>query len=231
MARAVVPVELRLEIEDFLAREAELLDERHLTAWLALFADDARYAVRLREPPPPPRPSTLGGAPSAGVQGEWRSQYPAPHPAGGSGVSPEHPPSSPGVQGRSPAGGLGVSPNAPSLSPQDWGAGGADLLFEDDKAFLALRVRRLETRLAHAERPPSTTRHLISNVIVEPAEGDEVAVRASFVVYQVRPGLADQLFFGQRQDRLRKVAGEWRIARRLVTLDQNPLPRTLTIFF
>ncbi len=56
-------------------------------------------------------------------------------------------------------------------------------------------------------------------------------MRASFVVYQARPGLADQLFFGKREDRLRRVAGEWRIARRLVTLDQNPLPRTLTIFF
>ena len=51
MGRVPVPTEVRLEVEEFLAREAELLDERLLTDWLALFTDDARYTLRLREPP------------------------------------------------------------------------------------------------------------------------------------------------------------------------------------
>jgi p-cumate 2,3-dioxygenase beta subunit len=36
---------LRLEVEDFLYREAALLDEWNLKEWLTLFADDARYEI------------------------------------------------------------------------------------------------------------------------------------------------------------------------------------------
>jgi p-cumate 2,3-dioxygenase beta subunit len=36
---------LRQEVEDFLFREAELLDNWQLDEWLALFTEDARYVV------------------------------------------------------------------------------------------------------------------------------------------------------------------------------------------
>src|SRR5215471_7955731 len=44
LARAL----LKLEIEDFLYREADLLDERHYDEWLALLADDVRYWMPMR---------------------------------------------------------------------------------------------------------------------------------------------------------------------------------------
>src|SRR5438067_7078156 len=108
MARAAVPTELRLEIEEFVAREAELLDERQLHDWLALFADDARYAVYLREPPSPPSPG-VQGLPSGGSVG--RSSTPVPGVQGRSPGGGHLHSRSPGVQGRSPGGGVGVSPN------------------------------------------------------------------------------------------------------------------------
>jgi 3-phenylpropionate/cinnamic acid dioxygenase small subunit len=39
---------LRLEIEDFLYREADLLDERRHDEWLALLAEDIRYWMPMR---------------------------------------------------------------------------------------------------------------------------------------------------------------------------------------
>ena len=39
---------LKDEIEDFLYREADLLDERHYDEWLALLADDVRYWMPMR---------------------------------------------------------------------------------------------------------------------------------------------------------------------------------------
>jgi 3-phenylpropionate/cinnamic acid dioxygenase small subunit len=39
---------LRQEIEDFLYREADLLDERHYDEWLALLTDDVRYWMPMR---------------------------------------------------------------------------------------------------------------------------------------------------------------------------------------
>lgn len=38
-------VALRLDIEDFLYREAELVDERRFEEWLELFSDDLRYCM------------------------------------------------------------------------------------------------------------------------------------------------------------------------------------------
>jgi 3-phenylpropionate/cinnamic acid dioxygenase small subunit len=41
------PLELAYEIEQFFYAEADLLDERRFTEWLALFADDVRYWMPL----------------------------------------------------------------------------------------------------------------------------------------------------------------------------------------
>jgi 3-phenylpropionate/cinnamic acid dioxygenase small subunit len=45
----LVSVETQIEIEQFLAHEAQLLDEHRLDEWLALLADDHRYVMPTRE--------------------------------------------------------------------------------------------------------------------------------------------------------------------------------------
>jgi 3-phenylpropionate/cinnamic acid dioxygenase small subunit len=47
---------LRQEVEDFLYREAELLDERRYDEWLALFTDDLRYWMPMRKNVPASEP-------------------------------------------------------------------------------------------------------------------------------------------------------------------------------
>jgi 3-phenylpropionate/cinnamic acid dioxygenase small subunit len=165
-ARALV----QYEVEQFLYREARLLDERRLADWLALFTDDATYAMPSGDPD------------------IW--------------------------QERSDRAALG-------LPESDY-----------DKPFLTLVVQRLETQATYAERPPSVTRHLISNVQVEPTDSpDEVRARSCFAVFQTRPGRFEQVYYGERDDRVRRVDGAWRIARRSVRLDHSPLPRAVSIFF
>ena len=106
------------------------------------------------------------------------------------------------------------------------------ILFADDKPFMTARVRRFETRLAHAEQPPSFTRHLVSNVLVDDGrDADEVSVRSSFIVLQSRGDAPPHLLSGKREDMLRRVNGAWKIVRRAVVLDTALLPRTITIFF
>ncbi len=104
-------------------------------------------------------------------------------------------------------------------------------LMDDDKNFLRLRVERLDTGLAHAEIPASRTRHLITNVRVRETEGGELEVLSNFHVYQGRVESTDYQFFGRREDRLRKVAGAWKIARRKIVLDHTVLSRALSTFF
>ncbi len=104
-------------------------------------------------------------------------------------------------------------------------------VFDEDHAFTAVRVKRLETRLAHAEQPPSLTRHLLSNVLIHEGGDEGLHVSSHFQVYQHRPGFSEHVFFGKREDRLRRAPEDWRIAERRVVLDASLLPRTISIFF
>jgi 3-phenylpropionate/cinnamic acid dioxygenase small subunit len=61
-------------------------------------------------------------------------------------------------------------------------------------------------------------------------EGD-THVSSNFVVFQTRIDIADHLFYGKRDDLLRQVDGEWKIAGRRVVVDKSPLPNVISIFF
>jgi 3-phenylpropionate/cinnamic acid dioxygenase small subunit len=101
----------------------------------------------------------------------------------------------------------------------------------DGQPYLTTRVKRLETHLAHAEQPPSLTRHLVTNVLIHEDSGDELRVSSNFQVYQARIDISEHVFYGKREDVLRRVEGHLRIARRHVVLDTSLLPRTITVFF
>lgn len=104
--------------------------------------------------------------------------------------------------------------------------------FDDDKAMLAMRVRRLETGYAWAEDPPSRTRHLIANVRVLGDDGTALDVESSFHLYRTRLNSEEDSWYGLRRDRLRRVDGALRIAQRHVFLDQTLLlSRNLSNFF
>jgi 3-phenylpropionate/cinnamic acid dioxygenase small subunit len=157
------------EIEQFLYREARLLDERKFNEWLGLFTDDIRY---------------------------WM----------------------------------------PVLSTVERGerevATGREIAhFDDNKITLGIRVRRLYTGSAHAEEPQSRTRHFVSNVEVE-GEGAEITVHSNFIVYRTRLETDEDWFVGKRVDTLRKSDSGWKIAKRVMQLDQTVLnAKNLSVFF
>jgi 3-phenylpropionate/cinnamic acid dioxygenase small subunit len=106
-------------------------------------------------------------------------------------------------------------------------------ILDETKETLQARVARLDTGMAWAEDPPSRTRHLISNIDVEP--GDDTAefkVYSNFIVYRSRAETEVDFYVGARQDLVRRVGNEWKIARRKLTLDQNVLTaKNVSIFF
>ena len=62
----------------------------------------------------------------------------------------------------------------PARETVDWqpdavAADGEMAFFDDDKPFLAARIERLRSSLAHAEQPPSRMRYFVSNVEIEEA--------------------------------------------------------------
>jgi len=173
------------EVEQFLYREARLLDERRFHAWLELFTDDVRY---------------------------WM----------------------PGRSNRYPK----VSKAIVILDPDRYSE--EELTREDELAILdetketlGRRIARLETGMAWAEDPPSRTRHLLSNIEVEPGDAaSELKVYANFLVYRSRSETEQDFYVGGRQDVLRQVDDVWKIARRKIILDQNVLlAKNVSIFF
>ncbi len=104
--------------------------------------------------------------------------------------------------------------------------------FDEGKETLTQRVRQILTGVHWAEEPLSRVCHMVSNVQILQASAEEVTVSSRFLVYRNRLETETDFFVGKRQDVLRKVNGQWKIARRQIILDQNVLLATnLTVFF
>lgn len=105
--------------------------------------------------------------------------------------------------------------------------------FDDDKASLRVRVKRLQTGQAWAEDPPSRTRHTVTNVRIQPGGDAEIKVMCNFFVYRSRLERDVETFVGGRVDTLRRHSAPpgWQIARRELFLDQTVLlAKNISIF-
>jgi 3-phenylpropionate/cinnamic acid dioxygenase small subunit len=175
--------EIIREVEQFLHKEARLLDERRFHEWLALFSDDVRY---------------------------WMV-----------GRSNRYPQSSKAIAALDPGRRNDDDENALAI-------------LDESKKTLIGRVARLETGMAWAEDPPSRTRHLITNIEVEPDHSDASAltVYSNFIVYRSRSETEQDFYVGARRDLMRRVEGSLEIASRRIVLDQNVmLAMNVSIFF
>jgi ethylbenzene dioxygenase beta subunit len=99
---------------------------------------------------------------------------------------------------------------------------------------LLMRVERVETGFAWAEDPPSRIRHMVSNIRVRrrPDHDDELSVRSYVLVYRSRWDRPDyDIMTAERRDVFRRVDHAWRLARRLVVLDNTTVPMLNLSFF
>lgn len=109
--------------------------------------------------------------------------------------------------------------------------------FDETKDVLVKRVAQIRTGVHWAEEPLSRVSHFISNVRLLDSGSTEVGageirVKCRFVVHRNRLEDEDNTWIGKRVDTLRRVDGEWKIARREIYLDQNVLlSKNLTNFF
>ena len=109
--------------------------------------------------------------------------------------------------------------------------------FDEGKDTLERRVHQILTGVHWAEEPLSRIRHFITNVQLLSAtpsasSAAEVSTRCRFLVYRNRVETETDFLIGKREDTLKKVSGDWKIAERKITLDQNVLlAKNLTFFF
>ncbi len=97
-------------------------------------------------------------------------------------------------------------------------------ILDETKETLERRIARLESGMAWAEDPPSHTCHIISNVAVLEGDRDSrVVAHSNFVLYRTRGESEQDFYVGRRQDVLRWVDADWRIAYRKILLPQHVL--------
>lgn len=124
----------------------------------------------------------------------------------------------------------------------EYSADNESFLFDETKASMDMRIRRIETGMAWAEEPPSRTRHLVTNVRIEvrgqaaadSSNAAEVCVRSCFYLYRSRLERQVDEFVGERIDTLRRADTpfRWRIVSRDILLDQSTvLSNNLSMFF
>lgn len=105
--------------------------------------------------------------------------------------------------------------------------------FDEDMFSLRKRVERLETEYAWTEEPPSRTRHFVTNVRTDATEReDELLVRSNLLLFRSRGDIREpDLLSAERSDVLRRVDGEWKLARRDILIDESVLrTQNLAIF-
>lgn len=96
---------------------------------------------------------------------------------------------------------------------------------DENRASLLMRVERVETGFAWAEEPPSRIRHMVSNVRVRHRDDGDLDVRSYVMVYRSRWDRPDyDIMTAERHDVFRDVDGTWKLARRLVVLDNTTVP-------
>lgn len=99
--------------------------------------------------------------------------------------------------------------------------------FDEDKYSLSRRVARFLTEHAWTEDPPSRLRHHLTNVRTfatdAPGSGPEhIAVESASLLFRNRGDVREGSFISAgREDLLRRVDGEWKLARRVIMVDDS----------
>jgi ethylbenzene dioxygenase subunit beta len=109
---------------------------------------------------------------------------------------------------------------------------GGMAFFEDGKADIDMRLKRLESGQAWIEDPPTRHVYAISNVeAFETPIAGEYDVRSVFVQYRNRAEKDEALLMGRREDVWRETETGFLLARRTILLGQSTLlTKNMSVF-
>jgi benzoate/toluate 1,2-dioxygenase subunit beta len=87
----------------------------------------------------------------------------------------------------------------------------------EDHAILAMRVQRLLEARALVLTPMPRTTHMVSNIEIESADGEDVSAEAAFICVEYQ-GERQRMFSGRHAYRLARENGSFRIKMKRVAL-------------
>lgn len=100
-------------------------------------------------------------------------------------------------------------------------------LIYDDAMRRQERIFRLLQTPAHAQDPPSSTQHFVTNVSVHAGDSQSVTVYSNQIIYEIRGGSADYRHFGLGQQQtfaarcehtLKYIGDRWKISMKKMML-------------
>lgn len=102
---------------------------------------------------------------------------------------------------------------------------------QEDRASLTARVKRLESRSAWSEIPPTRTRRFVANVRVLSASAPRYEVESNILLLRALADSPTDVLSGQRKDTVIREGGSLKLQKRLVLLDHTFLPmENLAVF-
>ncbi len=116
----------------------------------------------------------------------------------------------------------GATYEVPTTDRPNADAQSAQFYVADEYALLTARVKRLKSRHAHAENPPSRTRRLVTNVRLEMEGPVTIRAFAAFLIYKIRDGNVDS-FVGRYEHSLVLQDGTLRFRKRRAVLELEVL--------
>ena len=105
--------------------------------------------------------------------------------------------------------------------------------FDENKYSLSRRVARFATEHAWTEDPPSRLRHFVTNVrTFETDVAEELIVESAVLLFRSRGDVGESaLVSAGREDLLRREKERWKLARRLISVDESVIRmQNLAIF-
>lgn len=104
--------------------------------------------------------------------------------------------------------------------------------FDDTKASIKVRIKRLDTNMAWAESPASRVRRIVTNVSVRRFDGQEdVMARSSLLLLKYRHDRDLETLSAARYDRLRRSDMGWWLVSRVGLVDQTVILTSNLSFF
>ena len=104
-------------------------------------------------------------------------------------------------------------------------------IYHDSRHGLAERVARIESGKSVIARPLPRTTHFVSNVVAQEQGADVIDVESAWMTRVYDPRTEKQYAnFGRVETRLRCLSGDWRIARKKITLQNDLIPALLEFY-
>lgn len=105
------------------------------------------------------------------------------------------------------------------------------LIYCDKRAALEERVARVRSGRAVSSNPLPRTQHAITNLMVEPAEGQSIRLLSNWTVHQFKTKPREtEVLFGRYEHELEEREGRWGIRRKKIVILNDYLPATLDFY-